>query len=152
MVVAFVLTVAFVLWAGIRGVASTSYLKDALMLVVLHRAGGVDPRALRRRDRADCSSASSPTHPGLLTVHAGHYDAAGSSPAGGLDARGAVHDPAALLAGAALGRLAERALRRNYVFLPIYSVCLVLPMIIGFVAVTGAAGEHEQQRRAARSR
>jgi Na+/proline symporter len=50
--IAFVLVVAFVLWAGIRGVATTSYFKDALMLVVLlvlliaipaHFAGGIGP-------------------------------------------------------------------------------------------------------------
>ena len=40
------LVVAFVLWAGIRGVASTSYLKDALMLVVLIVLVAVVPAAV----------------------------------------------------------------------------------------------------------
>jgi solute:Na+ symporter, SSS family len=73
MVIAFVLTVGFVLWAGIRGVATTSYFKDALMLVVLlvlvvlipaHFAGGIG--ATFDKVLAD--------HRGLLSVHTGTYD------------------------------------------------------------------------------
>ena len=35
MVLATVLTAAFVLWSGIRGVANTAYLKDVFMIIAL---------------------------------------------------------------------------------------------------------------------
>ena len=135
MVVAFALVVAFVLWAGIRGVASTSYLKDALMLVVLIVLVAVVPAAVNggigptfERVLADA--------PRMLTINVGQYDAGyfiSSSVASTLGVLFMTlpHSwPALLSAGS------ERAVRRNYAYLPIYSVCLVLPMIIGFVAFT----------------
>jgi SSS family solute:Na+ symporter len=135
MVVAFVLTVAFVLWAGIRGVASTSYLKDALMLVVLIVLVAVVPAAVNggigptfERILADA--------PRMLTIHAGQYDAGYFISSTVASTLGVLfmtlpHSwPALLSAGS------ERAVRRNYAYLPIYSVCLLLPMIIGFVAFT----------------
>src|SRR5438067_2281131 len=73
-VIAFVLTVAFVLWSGLRGVATTSYFKDVIMLVVLlilviaipaHFTGGIG--ATFKQVLA--------THPDMLRVHAGTYDA-----------------------------------------------------------------------------
>jgi solute:Na+ symporter, SSS family len=134
MVIAFLLVVGFVLWAGIRGVASTSYFKDALMLVVLivlvvlipaHFAGGIGPLF----DKVLAS------HTDLLSVHPGTYDKAFffsslvASTLGVLFMTLPHSWPALLSAGS------PRALRRNYVYLPIYSVCIVLPMIIGFTAV-----------------
>jgi SSS family solute:Na+ symporter len=73
--IAFVLVVAFVLWAGIRGVATASYFKDALMLVVLlvlliaipaHFAGGIGPTF----DKILAA------HPDMLKVHTGENDTA----------------------------------------------------------------------------
>jgi SSS family solute:Na+ symporter len=140
MVIAFLLVVGFVLWAGIRGVASTSYFKDALMLIVLivlvilipaHFTGGIGPLF----DKVLAH------HPGLLSVHSGTYDKSFffsslvASTLGVLFMTLPHSWPALLSAGS------PRALRRNYVYLPIYSVCLVLPMVIGFTAVV-ALGSH----------
>jgi SSS family solute:Na+ symporter len=133
-VIAFALTVAFVLWSGIRGVATTSYFKDVLMFVVLfvlvvaipaHFTGGIG--ATFRQVLA--------THPNLLRVHAGTYDTAWfftSMLASGLGVLFMTlpHQwPALLSAGS------QRALRRNYVFLPAYSIALALPMIVGFTGL-----------------
>jgi solute:Na+ symporter, SSS family len=135
MIVAFVLTVAFVLWAGIRGVATTSYLKDALMLVVLIVLVAVIPAAI--------NGGIGPTFervlaeaPRMLTIHAGSYDAGYFISSTVASTLGVLfltlpHSwPALLSAGS------ERAVRRNYAYLPIYSVALAIPMVIGFVAFT----------------
>lgn len=133
-VIAFVLVVAFVLWAGIRGVATTSYFKDALMLVVLlillvaipaHFTGGIG--ATFHKILA--------AHPDMLKVHAGKNDTAWffssmvSSTLGVLFMTLPHQWPALLSAGS------PKAVRRNYVFLPVYSIALALPMIIGFTAI-----------------
>jgi SSS family solute:Na+ symporter len=134
MVVAFVLVVAFVMWAGIRGVATTSYFKDALMLAVLlvlvvavpaHFTGGIG--GTFREVLAQ--------HPDMLRVHPGEYDAAWFVTSLVASTLGVLfmtlpHQWPALLAGSS-----PKAVRRNYVFLPVYSVALALPMIIGFTAL-----------------
>ena len=133
-VIAFVLVVAFVLWAGIRGVATTSYLKDALMLVVLlflviaipaHYAGGIGSTFNKVME----------TRPDMLNVHAGSFDTAWFFSSMVASTLGVLfmtlpHQWPALLSGES-----TRAVRRNYVFLPIYSVALGLPMIVGFTAL-----------------
>jgi SSS family solute:Na+ symporter len=133
-IIAFVLVVAFVLWAGIRGVATTSYLKDALMLVVLlilviaipaHFTGGIGGTFQKVLA----------THPDMLHVHGGPYDSTWFFSSMVASTLGVLfmtlpHQWPALLSGAS-----PRAVRRNYVFLPVYSVALALPMIIGFTAL-----------------
>jgi solute:Na+ symporter, SSS family len=133
-IIAFVLVVAFVLWAGIRGVATTSYFKDALMLVVLlilvvtipaHFAGGIGPTFQKILAG----------HPDALRVHAGENDTAWFFTSMVASCIGVLfmtlpHQWPALLAAKS-----SKAVRRNYVFLPVYSVALALPMIIGFTAI-----------------
>ncbi|TCO62777.1 sodium:solute symporter family protein [Actinocrispum wychmicini] len=133
-VIAFVLTVAFVLWSGIRGVASTSYFKDVIMIVVLfilvvaipaHFTGGIG--ATFKQILA--------TRPDILRIHAGTYDSVWFFTSMVASAIGVLfmtlpHQWPALMSAAS-----PRALRRNYVFLPAYSIALALPMIIGFTGV-----------------
>ena len=133
-VIAFVLVVAFVLWAGIRGVATTSYFKDALMLVVLlilvilipaHFTGGIGGTFQKVMA----------SHPDMLQVHAGPFDSTWFFSSMVASTLGVLfmtlpHQWPALLSGAS-----PKAVRRNYVFLPIYSIALALPMIIGFTAL-----------------
>jgi solute:Na+ symporter, SSS family len=134
MVIAFALVVAFVLFAGIHGVATTSYFKDALMIIVLivlviviplHFTGGIGGTF----DRLMA------VRPEMLRVHPGSYDSAWfftsmlSSTLGVLFMTLPHQWPALLSAGSA------KALRRNYMYLPIYSVALALPMVIGFTAL-----------------
>ena len=133
-VIAFALVVAFVLWAGIRGVATTSYLKDVLMLAVLgilvfaipaHFTGGIGATF----DKVLA------THPDMLHVHAGIFDSTWFFTSMIASALGVLfmtlpHQWPALLSGES-----AKAVRRNYVFLPVYSVALSLPMIVGFTAL-----------------
>lgn len=135
MVVAFVLTVAFVLWAGIKGVATTSYFKDAVMLIVLivlvvaipaHFNGGIGATFTKIMD----------THPQMLTVHAGKYDQAWFLSSMLASTLGVLFMTLPHTWPPLLSAKSPRAVRRNYIFLPVYSVGLVMPMIIGFVGIT----------------
>ncbi|MGY0018417.1 sodium:solute symporter family protein [Streptomyces sp. YJ-C3] len=134
MVLATVLTVGFVLWSGIRGIARVAYLKDALMiagLVVLVVAvavsvdGGIGGLFTTIRD----------THPQLLTLHQGDYDGTFfvtaviiSSIGGGLGTMAHLWPPV-------LAARSGRALRSNAIWLPLYQLALGIPIIVGFAGV-----------------
>ncbi|WIX78322.1 sodium:solute symporter family protein [Amycolatopsis carbonis] len=134
MVLGSVLIVAFVLWAGLRGVAATSYFKDAIMLVVLvvliiavpaHFAGGVSG-VFHKIEQL---------HPEKLFVHAGANDhtwfiTSMLVSAIGVGLMTLPHSWPALMAARD-----PKVLRRNYTWMPIYELCLLLPMIIGFAAI-----------------
>ncbi|QRP43977.1 sodium:solute symporter [Amycolatopsis sp. FDAARGOS 1241] len=134
MVVGSLLIVAFVLWAGLRGVAATSYFKDAIMLVVLvvliiavpaHFAGGVSG-VFHKIEQL---------HPEKLFVHAGTNDhtwfiTSMLVSAIGVGLMTLPHSWPALMAARD-----PKVLRRNYTWMPIYELCLLLPMIIGFAAI-----------------
>ncbi|QYN17211.1 sodium:solute symporter [Amycolatopsis sp. DSM 110486] len=134
MVLGSVLIVAFVLWAGLRGVAATSYFKDAIMLVVLvvliiavpaHFAGGVSG-VFHKIEQL---------HPEKLFIHAGSNDhtwfiTSMIVSAIGVGLMTLPHSWPALMAARD-----PKVLRRNYTWMPIYELCLLLPMIIGFAAI-----------------
>jgi len=134
MVIAFVITVGFVVWSGIRGVATASYLKDGLLLVVLvvlavvipsHFTGGL----------GHLFSRLVASHPAALTIHSGPNDAgwyATSVVASGL---GILCMTLPHLWPELLAARSERALRRNYVFLPAYCLVLVFPVFVGMTAI-----------------
>ena len=133
-VIAFALTVAFVLWSGIRGVATTSYFKDALMLVVLlvlvvaipaHFTGGIGGTFHKVMA----------SHPEMLHVHAGEFDRAWFFSSMVASTLGVLFMTLPHQWPALLSAQSSKALRRNYAFLPVYSVALALPMIIGFTAL-----------------
>jgi solute:Na+ symporter, SSS family len=133
-VIAFVLVVAFVLWAGIRGVATTSYLKDALMLIVLlvltiaipaHFNGGI----------GDTFHKLMASHPDFLSVHGGDFDTSWFFSSMIASTLGVLFMTLPHQWPALLSAESPRAVRRNYVFLPVYSIALALPMIIGFAGI-----------------
>lgn len=135
MIVAFVLTVAFVLWAGIKGVATTSYFKDALMIVALivlvivipaHFHGGIGATFTHLLD----------SHPEVLTVHAGVYDKTWFFTSMLASTLGVLFMTLPHTWPPLLSAESPRAVRRNYVFLPLYTIGLVLPMIVGFAGIT----------------
>ncbi len=134
MIIAFVLVIAFVLWSGIRGVATTSYFKDAIMLVVLlvlviaipaHFTGGIGATFHKIMV----------THPDMLKVHAGKYDSVWFFSSMVASVLGVLFMTFPHQWPALLSAKSSKAVRRNYVFLPIYSIALALPMIIGFTAL-----------------
>ncbi|MBB4684847.1 sodium:solute symporter family protein [Amycolatopsis jiangsuensis] len=134
MVAGSVLVVAFVLWAGLRGVAATSYFKDAIMLVVLvvliiavpaHFAGGVSG-VFHKIEQL---------HPEKLFVHAGANDHTWFITSMLVSAIGVGLMTLPHTWPALMSARDPKVLRRNYTWMPIYELCLLLPMIIGFAAI-----------------
>lgn len=135
MAIACLLIVAFVLWSGLRGVASTSYFKDAMMLGMLvvllialpiHFNGGITD--LFQHVKSAESSA--------LYLHSGTNDVTWFLSSVSISLIGIVfvtspHNWSSILSARDPG-----VLRRNYVILPLYSLCLVMPVVLGFVAMT----------------
>ncbi|MBE1497042.1 SSS family solute:Na+ symporter [Amycolatopsis lexingtonensis] len=134
MVAGSVLVVAFVLWAGLRGVAATSYFKDGIMLVALvvliiavptHFAGGIGG-VFRKIEQL---------HPEKLIVHSGLNDhvwfvTSMLVSAIGVGLMTLPHSWPALMSARD-----PKVLRRNYAWMPVYELCLLLPMVVGFAAI-----------------
>ena len=134
MITGSVLVVAFVLWAGLRGVAATSYFKDGIMLVALvvlivavptHFAGGI-PAVFHKIEQL---------HPEKLIVHSGANDhvwfvTSMLVSAVGVGLMTLPHSWPALMSARD-----PKVLRRNYAWMPVYELCLLLPMVIGFAAI-----------------
>ncbi|MFD7499842.1 sodium:solute symporter [Streptomyces sp. NPDC059850] len=136
MVLASVLTAAFVLWSGIRGLKNSAYFKDVLtvgviavlaVVVPLHYVGGGGVGEVFRRVHE--------AQPQLLTVHGGAQDQVWwttsvlvSAIAGGLMATPHHWPPLMAAAG-------PRAIRTNNVFMPLYQVALMIPIMIGLTGV-----------------
>lgn len=134
MVAACLLIVAFVLWSGLRGVASASYFKDAIMLVTLlvlfivlpiHFSGSIT--ALFHHIKG-----SAPT---ALFVHPGRSDVTWFLSSVSISLIGIVFVTSPHNWPSILSARDPRVLRRNYVILPLYSLCLVMPVVLGFVAM-----------------
>lgn len=134
MVIGCLLVVAFVLWAGLRGVAATAYFKDAIMLIVLvvliivipvSIAGGIS--GVFHRVAA--------LHPSLLTVHAGSNDHTWFITSMLISAIGVAFLCLPHTWPGVMSARSPEVLRRNYTWLPLYELVLMLPMIIGFAAL-----------------
>ncbi|MFJ4098544.1 sodium:solute symporter family protein [Amycolatopsis japonica] len=135
MVVSSVLTVAFVLWAGIRGLANAAYLKDFLMLfamavlalaVPIHFAGGI----------GEVFSAVARERPALLEVGStGTFSRTWWLTSVLVSAIGVGCLTAPHQWPAYLSAKSEKTLRQNFVLLPIYQVVIILPVIVGFVGI-----------------
>lgn len=140
MVIAFVLTIGFVLWAGIRSTAFTSYFKDALMLVMLFVLAIAVP-AYFSGSIPGMFQQLAHKLPGQLYLHGGPYNqwfflsSLGISFVGGFYTL--PHTWPVLLSAKS-----EDVLRRNYTFLPLYQIGLMLPMIVGFTGLVVLSGQH----------
>lgn len=129
-----VLVIAFVLWSGLRGVAAASYFKDAIMLVVLlllvvvlplHFSGGIGHLFSQARS----------TMPESLYVHSGEHDMTWFTSSALVSIIGLTFVTSPHNWPSILSARSSKVLRRNYVVLPLYSVCLVMPVVLGFVAM-----------------
>lgn len=134
MIVATALTVGFVLWSGIRGVARTSYLKDALMVVAivvlvvvipLHYVGGIG--AVFTHIEA--------TDPVMLTVHSGKNGQAWWISSVLISTIGSMFMTLPHIWPGLLAAKNERVLRSNSVYLPLYQLTIILPIIVGFTGI-----------------
>ncbi|WP_017556079.1 sodium:solute symporter family protein [Nocardiopsis baichengensis] len=129
-----VLVVVFVLWAGVRGVVTTAYFKDAVTLVVItalavvvpiHYAGGL----------GNVFERVASERPELLTLQ---VEGAGpvwffTSALVSVLGFGLMGLP--FLWNSVLSAGSARALRRNYAFLPLFTLVVAFPVTLGFTAV-----------------
>jgi SSS family solute:Na+ symporter len=134
MIIGCALVVAFVLWAGLHGVAMTSYFKDVIMLLVLavllvavpaHFAGGISAMFHRIDD----------LHPQLLTIHPGPSDHVWFTTSMLVSAIGVGLMCLPHSWPAVMSARDPKVLRRNYTWMPLYELCILLPMVVGFAAV-----------------
>ncbi|GAA3760930.1 SSS family solute:Na+ symporter [Spinactinospora alkalitolerans] len=135
MIVATVLMVAFVLWSGIRGIATTAYFKDALVIVVIaviavlvpmHYAGGIGALFEQVRE----------LRPEMLTVG----DVEGFSRTWWfsnvlVSALGSAFLTLPHMWPPMLASRSAAVIRTNNVFLPLYQVVIILPIIVGFTGL-----------------
>lgn len=135
MIVAFVLVVAFVLWSGLHGVATTSYFKDALMLIVLLITAIAIPLALTGGFTTVFHRVAQ-TMPDSLFVHAdGEFDIAWYISNMAISMIGVAFATLPHSWPAIMSARSTRVLRKNYVWLPIYNVFVVLPLVVGYVGL-----------------
>lgn len=134
MIVATVLTVVFVLWAGIHGIARTAYIKDALMIfamallvivVPLHFAGGIS-KVFHRIGRMDAS---------MLTIQSGTYSQVWWLTSMLISAIGTGFMTLPHLWPPLLASKSARVIRSNNVYLSLYQVVIIFPLFIGFTAL-----------------
>ncbi|MCU1644122.1 MAG: sodium:solute symporter [Nocardia sp.] len=136
MAIATGLMVAFVLWSGIRGIASTAYLKDALMILAMvvlviavpaHFAGGVGDMFHEIRRSA----------PQLLTVPLNDGPAGSNWWISGvlISAIGSAFFTLPHLWPPLLASRDEQVIRSNNTWLPLYQVVIILPIIVGFTGL-----------------
>ncbi|WP_209323758.1 sodium:solute symporter family protein [Brevibacterium renqingii] len=133
-VLSFVLVIGFVLWSGIRGVALTSYLKDALMIVVVlgltivipfHFRGGLDFGVEEVLDKM----------PEMLSVQPGEVGIPWVVSSMAISIIGVMfyalpHTWPALMSGRS-----EKVVRQNLIYLPIYNMLACIPMLLGYTAI-----------------
>ncbi|WP_129658955.1 sodium:solute symporter family protein [Rothia uropygialis] len=135
MVIAFVLVVAFVLWSGLRGVATTAYFKDVLMIVMLfviciavpiHYTGGFTNAFEVVREKM----------PEMLSVHGTQeygifwYISNMAISAIGVAFATMPHNWPPIMSARN-----STVLRRNYLWLPFYNTLIVMPLVVGYVAL-----------------
>ena len=134
MIIGTVMVAAFVLWSGLRGVAATSYFKDAVMLIALtvlaiavpaHVPGGLSGIFHRLNQ----------IHPDKLFIHAGANDHTWFITSVLVSAIGVGFMTVPHAWPALLSARDPKALRRNFTYLPLYSLCILLPVVIGFAAI-----------------
>lgn len=134
MVIGFVLVIAFVLWSGIHGVATTSYFKDVIMIVMLVVLAVAIPNAVSGSFTGVFRDVLA-SHPQALTLHAGTHDQVWFVTNMAISTIGGLFLTLPHTWPSILSARGEKALRQNYIFLPIYELVLIIPMVIGFAAL-----------------
>ncbi|MGW1990964.1 sodium:solute symporter family protein [Embleya sp. NPDC001921] len=133
MVLATVLTAGFVLWSGIRGIARVAYAKDVLMVFALVALLIAVPMSVTG-GFAHIFDTVRDSHASLLSV-GGDYDKTWYTTALLISAIGSGLNTMPHLWPPVLSARSARALRQNYIWLPLYQVALAVPVIVGFAAV-----------------
>ncbi|MFR9728921.1 sodium:solute symporter family protein [Saccharopolyspora sp. MS10] len=136
-VLAALLILLFVLWAGLRGVAATSYLKDVLMVVALVIiACGV---LAAHQPEGGLFTAVSEQAGELLTIRpSGTYGTAWYVTSLLVSAVGIGCMTLPSSWPAVLSGRSSKAVASNHVFLPLYTIAVAIPVVVGFYAVAEA--------------
>ncbi|MHA6802885.1 sodium:solute symporter family protein [Salinifilum ghardaiensis] len=133
-VIAMALVLLFVAWAGLHGVATTSYLKDVLMVVALVVIGvGVFLHFLPEGGLRGAVLAGGAD---LLTIHpTGEYGRLWYTSSILISAIGFGSMTLPVSWPAVLSGRSARAVATNHVYLPLYTVAVAIPVLLGFYAV-----------------
>ncbi|MDI3387770.1 sodium:solute symporter family protein [Streptomyces sp. B-S-A8] len=144
MVLATVLTVGFVLWSGIRGIARAAYFKDVLMVVALIVLVVAVPLTISG-GLGGLFETVRESRPALLTLDGAATDATWFTTAMLISAIGAGLNTMPHLWSAILSAGSARSLRRNYIWLPLYQVAIAVPVIVGFAGAMALAPDADSR-------
>lgn len=134
MIISFVLVAGFVYLSGLHGVASTAVIKDIVMILAVvgfglyipyHFYGGVGPMF----EALDAAKPGFLTFPGATQ----NLDVLWAMTTIALTAIGFYMWPH--FSASAFAAKNSDVLRHNAVYLPLYNLCLIFPMLVGFTAV-----------------
>ncbi len=134
MIIAFTMVAAFVYLSGLKGVASTAVIKDVTMIVAVvffglwlpyHFFGGV----------GNMFEAIDAAKPGFLTLPGGtkNLDVSWAMSTIVLTSLGFYMWPH--FSANSFSAKSPNVLRHNAIYLPLYQICLIFPMLIGFCAL-----------------
>ncbi|MBV9170623.1 MAG: sodium:solute symporter family protein [Chloroflexi bacterium] len=133
-VVGGVLIVAFMLWSGIRGIAYQAYFKDVLLILVMLILAAAIPIGLGG-GIGNVFSQVQQVKPQTLYIHGGPFDHVWFLTSLGVSAITVFFLAQAGTYPVIYSARSAQAARRNYIFLPLYFLILVVPMTIGFTAL-----------------
>jgi solute:Na+ symporter, SSS family len=129
-----VLIVAFMLWSGLRGIAYQAYFKDVLLIVVMVILALAIPVGLGG-GFGQLFAQVQQSRPQALFIHAGPFDHVWFLTSLGVSATTIFFLAQAGTYPVIFSARSAQAARRNYIYLPLYFLILVVPMTIGFTAV-----------------
>jgi SSS family solute:Na+ symporter len=137
MIVATALTVAFVLWAGIKGIARVASFKDAMMVLALVVVVIAVPVSMG--GVGHIFHAVQHSHPQLMGLDAPGYDRIWFVTAMLISSIGSAFATMPHLWPPMLSARSARTVRSNAIWLPLYQLALGLPIVIGFAGVIALA-------------
>ena len=134
-IVAFVIVIAFVLWAGLKGVARTSYFKDVMVLLAMLILCIMIPMHFSTGIGLGLSEIAEKM-PQTLYVHGGNaYGVSWFISSMAISMIGVMFYALPLSWPALFASKSERTVRRNLIYLPIYSGLATIPMLVGYTSI-----------------
>lgn len=134
-IVAFVIVIAFVMWAGLKGVARTSYLKDVLVLLAMGLLCIAIPMHFSTGIGMGLSEIAVKMPEMIYVQGSATYGIAWFITSMGISMIGVMFYALPLGWPALFASKSERTVRRNLIYLPIYSGLACIPMLLGYTAL-----------------
>jgi SSS family solute:Na+ symporter len=122
------------LWSGLRGIAYQAYFKDVLLIVVMLILALAIPVGLGG-GFGQLFAQVQQSRPQALFIHAGPFDHVWFLTSLGVSATTIFFLAQAGTYPVIFSARSAQAARRNYIYLPLYFLILVVPMTIGFTAI-----------------